>query len=184
MTQNADLSFKTDPQTLREIAVNPALMKKALAEFKQQLTQLTGAKKAALLSQMGGYHRCLDDLDESEKCLRESLEIFVSLKRTDAITITKIRLATTLFWKQKWSEAEELFLKSIKEIKASKDEKLTSLLDLAFNSYGKMLFEQKRYKTSLEYFIKALEIRLIKGDIEHINNTQLAIDRLRNLVET
>ena len=168
---------------MREIVVAPKVIQNKIDGLKNTLDDQPLPLRASLLAQIGSHYRCLEKLEESENCLRKALEVFNSLKRIDAQIVTSIRLALTLHSKKKWTESEELYLNCIKKIESSQDSKVSSLLDFAYYNYARFLFEQKRYKTSLDFFIKALELRLIKGDIELINNTQIAINRLKELID-
>ena len=167
---------------MREVPDDAVQMQKGLAWLENELmtskNQAT-PKEAALLSQIGVYARILGDLDLAEDSFNKAIEILECAGRPDHILGVKLRLAIVHQFRGAYTKADNFYHNAIKAIRSSKDERVSKYLDFALQHLGKSRFEQKLYQESLDYFLEALEIRLMKGDIELIGSTEKAIAKIR-----
>jgi tetratricopeptide (TPR) repeat protein len=171
---------------LREVPLDAVQMQKGLAWLENELLQerkSVSVKQAALLSQIGVYARILGDLDLAEKSFNDAIEVLEAQKRPDLILGVKLRLAIVYQFKGSYTKADNFYMNAIKVIRSSTDEKISKYLDFALQHLAKSRFEQKFYQESLNYFLEALEIRLIKGDIELIQSTEKAISKVREKMD-
>ena len=165
--------LKEKPTNLEEMKEGIDFIHSALMKESDEL------KKASMLSLIGVYSRIVGELTESESYLSEAIEIFKKHQKAKPLTYLRLRLATTLHWKEKYSSAEKIFL----EIIQSQTPESKHYLDYACQHMGKCKFDQKLYKEALNYFMQALDLRLVKGDMELIRSTEMAIEKVRPLIQ-
>ncbi len=176
---NMNFSFGDD---LREVPEDSHQMKKGLDWLQDKLVELgpeDNKKAAVILSHIGGYARIMGDLELSEKCYLDAIKVFEELKMSEQVFASKLRLAVTYQHKGNTSKSSEIYTKAIKVIKGSKSQSVRGYLDFALQHYGKQKFEQKLYQEALNLFMEAYELRIIKGDLELLSSTELAISKTR-----
>jgi tetratricopeptide (TPR) repeat protein len=128
---------------------------------------------------VGSFYRILGDLEKSQMYLEDALKYFGDNGQKGQELITNLRLATTYHWMGKFGKAENMLAQIISFIIEKNNKKLAGYLDFAYLSLGKCLFDQKRYSESQDYFLKSLDIRLQKGNVELIEATQFALEKVR-----
>jgi len=170
---NMEVEIQVD---LREAPKSYDEMKKGIAFLKTKIEETEDELElASMYSLIGGYSRILLELDESEKYLNLSLEIYEKQQFKIQAFAVKIRLATTYLWKEQFTKADAFFISAIKICEKSHNEKIKDYLDFVLQHYGKSKFEQKCYNEANELFIRAMEMRAAKGNIELMESTQQAL---------
>lgn len=173
-----------DRETLRDLAEDQDEMKKGIEYLKQQLSEeKDDLKRAALMSHLGVYCRILNDYANSEEFFIKAIELYREKDHEARAFAVRLRLAHTYHWKEQYTKSDEIFLKSLEKIKKSSDKNITKYKDYILQHFGKSKFDRQMYKDALNMFLEALELRLAKGDLDLIESTQMAIDRVREFVE-
>ena len=176
----------TYAEDLREVPIDAVAMKKGLDWLEEKLSEVSDDDKVQqtiLYSQLSGFARILGDLDLAEQYIVQALEILKEFNRPDQIFAMNLRLAIILQYRGNYSKASEIYTNSIKEIEESKDKKKLKYLDFVFQHYGKLKFDQGFYKEALDFFMRAYEERIIKGDLELISSTEFAIAQTRKKLD-
>jgi tetratricopeptide (TPR) repeat protein len=180
---NMSFSYGDD---LREVPEDSEQMRKGLDWLQDKIVELAPEdtkKSAVLLSMIGGYARIMGDLDLSEKCYHDAIKAFEELKATEQVFAAKLRLAVTYQFQKKYSKSTEIFEKAIKIMRSSKSPAVRNYLDFALQHFGKQKFEQGFYAEAMDLFMEALEQRIVKGDLELISSTELAINKTKDKLE-
>ncbi|MGY0691902.1 tetratricopeptide repeat protein [Virgibacillus sp. FSP13] len=123
---------------------------------------------------LGFFLRIVGELEESEKSLHTSIEMYNDLDNQHGVFTNKLGLAHTYQWWTKYEMSNQLF-NELLEI-AETDSDYTYFLDFVYQHCGKNEFDQKSFPEALSFFEKALELRLEKGDQELISQTESAIE--------
>lgn len=170
-------------ESLRDVPTDPEGLRSYTRELEQSLLVTTNfEQRAKFLGELGVHLRTLGELDQAEKCLRESLGIIedrnLGLKKEIQ---QKIRLAHVLQWKRNFKKSHELFDEIISICRAH--DEVSGYLDFAFQHAGKNLFDQKKYKEALVFFEEAFKLRKKKqAPQDQIDSTLMAIERTRSLL--
>lgn len=177
-----NMEYEISDEDLREFPVDADQMQKGVELLKSKLGQqgLSELESAALMSQIGVYSRIVGDLDTSENMLINTLHIYQDQNKQTHVLHTQLRLATTLQWKGNFTKAEKYYNDITKRILAGGERSsLHKFLDFAYQHHGKCLFEKSMYKDALEKFMQAMELRVIKGDLNLIQSTEHALKVVR-----
>lgn len=175
---NMDFYYAED---LREVPKNPEEMRRGIEQLKDSLEKEDDElKRASLMSQIGSYARIFGDLDLAENMYNDALSVIENKGKVHHVLAIKLRLAIVYQWKKEYSKADNIFSKSIKHIEKTRDENVQKYLDFACQHYAKSLFEQGLYQRALDHLIRALELRLEKGDMSLVESTQKAIQICRD----
>lgn len=180
---NMEFSYGDD---LREVPEDTHQMKKGVDWLQDKLVEIgpdDNKKAAVLLTHLGGFARIMGDYDLSEKCYLDAARAFEELKMSEQVFATKLRLAVTYQHKGNTTKSSEIYMKAIKMMKESKSQSVRSYLDFALQHYGKQKFEAKLYQEALDLFMEAMELRIIKGDLDLISSTEFAIAKTREKLE-
>lgn len=169
-----------DPHTLREFAIISSQLEDAIKDSEKKLMVCSSEplSKAQLLSHLGGLYRLNQNLDQSQKALEGAALIFAEFADEKWLTLTRIRLANTFQWQNKFSLADQIFKDVIND--CNQNPSIHQYLDFALQHHGKNLFDQSRFTEALKHFEEAYQIRLQKGDKELINSTNIAIETTKN----
>lgn len=181
---NMNFSYGDD---LREVPEDSEQMRKGLDWLQDKIVELgpDDTKKAAvLLSQIGGYARIMGDLDLSEKCYLDAIKAFEELKASEQLFAAKLRLAVTFQYQRKFSKSTEIYEKAIKIMRTSKSPAVRNYLDFALQHYAKQKFEQGFYSEAMDMFMETLELRIVKGDLDLVASTELAINKTKEKLES
>lgn len=161
--------------TLSEHPVNKSDFLKTIRELDVKITStLTAAEKGKLLSKSGVFYRIYGDLSRSEICLNESMKLLKNEKDGIEYKTTELRLAQT-YQKQNKTKESLIILEKL-ERECIKNAKLEKLTDFVFQHKAKVYFDISEYDKAMQYFEKALKIRLEKGDTKLIESTEFAIE--------
>lgn len=167
---------------LREVPDDAVQMQKGLLWLQENFSKMEDQKSpkaAATLSRIGTFARMLGDLEVAESSFQDSLVILEEKGRSDQALAVKLRLAIVHQFKGDYAKADNFYVNAIKVMKNSKDERINRFLDFALQHLAKSRFEQKFYREALDYSLEALEIRLIKGDMDLIQSTEQVISKVR-----
>ncbi len=166
--------------SLKEQPVDVEAMLQGIDLLKEQLDiEENILKRASMLSLLGVFNRIAQDFIGSEENLKEAYQIFKSEKKLVAAYVARLRLGVTYQWKQQFSKAEKIFLDCIEIARNSEEKEMVGYEDYALLHLGKCKFDQGFYNEALEYFTQAIELRIVKGDIELIKTTEKAIEVVR-----
>lgn len=176
----ADIPFNTNTsfsEDLREIPEDFEQFREGIEWLKNKIeeSELESLDRGVMLSLCGGLSRIVMDLDQALEQLKEALRIFQTHSKIVPEFVCQIRLAHTYQYKEDFVAAEEIFLKLLQELKANPKHPCSDHLDFVFQHYGKCLLEMNYLEKAETLFLKALEIRLAKGDLELIESTQKAL---------
>ncbi len=171
---------------LKEVPEDAVAMKKGADWLQEKIDELDESDKVQqtiLLSQLSGFARILGDLDLAETSIVQAIEILKEFKREDQIFAMNLRLAIVYQYRANFAKADQIYTSSLKEIETSGDKKLKKYHDFVLQHYGKLKFDQGFYKEALDYFMRAYEERIVKGDLELLSSTEFAIAQTRKKVE-
>lgn len=173
-----------DEKTLREVALNPEVLREYLQELEIELAQTTDLKrKVSILGEQGLRFRTLNDLVPAEAKLREAL----ALVETHQLGIQreiqqKLRLAHVLQWKKEFNASDALFAECLQVCLTNPDVK--QYLAFSYQHAGKNFFDQDRFQEANDYFEKALELRLREhAPPDQIESSEQALTETRRRLE-
>lgn len=171
---NMEVEIQDD---LREAPKSYDDMQRGVAFLKNKIQETNDdeIELASIFSLIGAYARILLELEESENFLNLSLKIYEKHDLKIQAFAVKIRLATTYLWKEQFTKADAFFSSAIKICEKSKNQKIKDYLDFVLQHYGKSKFEQKCYNEANKLFIRAMELRAIKGNLELMESSQQAL---------
>lgn len=131
--------------------------------------------------ELGVNLRQADRFSEAEDVLKKALEIVAEKNLGVASEVQqKIRLAHVYQEQRNFAESNALFEECLGLCQSNK---LDHYYPFALQHQGKNLFDQKRYAEALEYFEKALKLRIsVKAPQDQIESTERAIERTRELL--
>lgn len=159
---------------LREKCSNEDLLKEIIRKFKIEidaLTEVSITDKTFLYGNIGNLYR----IAGKQYMAIESLQKAIRLGGNKQIN-NVIRLGEALKYD---GQHEKALIKFDEAIKLSTSHSSSALLDFAFQHKGKCLLEMGQLSSALDYFQKAMKIRMEKGDQSLIDSTQKAIDFTR-----
>lgn len=165
-----DISYRINPQTLREEANNADDIRRAMHHHHQQAMRpnLEPLLKIHELGMTGNFARLVHEFALAEECLTEAVMLCETYHHQRYLFINRIRLATVYQWMGNFEASTALFDELLKN-------PIAGLEDFVLQHAGKNAFEMLQYEKALGYFQSALKIRMAKGVDELINSTQLAI---------
>lgn len=161
-------------EQLNEQAINFEEMEKGVDFLKEKYESLPdkGAKGVVLLGQIGSYLRVLNQLPEAEKTFEKAQKIIKEHDLPHIAMAIDLRMALIHLAKKKYVPANKIFEDALKTIKESDDKKLTQLSDFALFHYARSKFAEGCLQEARDMVTRALELRLVKGDLEVIEHTQ------------
>jgi tetratricopeptide (TPR) repeat protein len=187
MAETKDIPFNMDykiNKELREQPVDMDAMLMGIDHLKEELeNEENQIKRASILSLLGVFSRISGDYIGSENFLKESYEIFKTEKKFLAAFVARLRLGVTYQWKEQYSKSEKIFLSCIDIARNSDDPALAGYEDFALQHLGKCKFDQGLINEALDYFTEAMELRIVKGDLELIKSTEKAIEVVRSFLK-
>ncbi|MFJ5770498.1 hypothetical protein [Psychrobacillus sp. NPDC093180] len=157
---------------LRDKCSNENLLREVIKKFEDRIDSLTAravelnSEKIFLYGNIGNLYRIVGKTNLAI----ESLQIAITLGESKQIN-NVIRLGEALKYDGQHEQALNKFDEAI-ELCVNN----TTFLDFAFQHKGKCLLELGQTSLAADYFRKAMQIRLIKGDQSLIDSTQKAID--------
>lgn len=131
--------------------------------------------RAMGLSRVGSFQRMCWQLDKAQASLKEAFEFFRENKNMPALVCTGIRLGHVYHWKEDYGKAEELFTRCLELCRKSNDKNVKFYESFCLQHMGKCRYDQSMFKDALNFFLRALDLRLPEGNIELINSTTHAI---------
>ncbi|GAB4014574.1 MAG: hypothetical protein Fur0010_12830 [Bdellovibrio sp.] len=174
-----DMSTKFNDD-LKDEAVNPEDMKKGIAFLKEKLEEAKDdLELAKIYNMIGIYQRILSNFEDAEVSFSQAHTIFTNLKETVLLEGVNLRMAIMYQQMGDYNKSDSIFTRIIKEIEQNQNKALEHYHDFVLQHYGKSLFDQKRYQKALDLFLRAHAMRLLKGDVNLIQSTELAIKKTK-----
>lgn len=169
---------------LRDVPVHPEEMEKGVAFLKEKLDLSNSEKeRAKLLNLIGIYLRILGKLEEAELMLADAHTLYLNLKEPVLAEGVSLRMAIVYQYMGDFNKSDAVFTRIIKEVEQNQNRNLAGFHDFALQHYAKSLFEQKRYQKALDLLLRVHSMRLLKGDMNLIESTEIAIQKTREMME-
>ena len=167
---------------LREIPDDREEFKKGIISLEQKLADAeTKLEKAQYLSKLGVLNRIIGNLEISFKQHTDAQLIIRNLDNEKLYIVNEIRLATTLQFQGQFEAAEQIHARLEHQIYTNNHHH--DLLHFIHQHKGKNYYEWGKLALALAEFEKALSIRKIKGDKALIHSTEVAIQKMRELMD-
>lgn len=172
-----DIPYNTEfyfDEYLREVPVSETEMLKAIDYLKDQSYNISDNDKLAkVYGLIGVYSRIANKIEESKRYLRFAVELNLKVGNSKSMFVNELRLAHTYQCESNFQHSNQLFGKLIEQ--AENHYPYNEYLDFTYQHAGKNLFDQMKYELALNYFKKALEIRLREENEDLIISTEFAI---------
>lgn len=183
-----DLSTYLD-ENIKEKPNNFEEMQKAVEAYKEHAKSLGDREeeeieKANTYTLIGLYSRILLALEDSEEYLKKAFELFKKHGKVSSAQMTKVRLATTLFWASNYTKSDEYFFSTIEKFRNSRDTKSQTILAYSLENFGKSKLERLMVQSALDLFLEALELKIALGKLEDIKNVESLIAIARGKIES
>lgn len=138
-------------------------------------------KKSLMKSKVGVYLCTLKDFNESEKYLSVAIEELENQKQEASALVAKIRLATTFHYNNTFGKCDKLLNLCLTQTQSSDDSKINCYKDFVLQHLGKSKMDQKHFGEAEELLLNALDLRILKGDIDLIESTKSALSLLNKI---
>ncbi|MGB0452094.1 MAG: hypothetical protein ACPGJV_00145 [Bacteriovoracaceae bacterium] len=158
-------------------------MLEAITVHIEKSSSLEGPSKAKHLLKAGVYQRIVQQLEQSAETLTTAFNLFKESGSMDEAQITKLRLATTLAWQEKYTKSDDYYKKEIKRLEGAKDPKKQKLLAYALENLAKSKFRRNFYKEALDLFLEAHEVLMLIGRVEEMGKVNDYILKTRENLE-
>lgn len=166
-------------ENLRDVPDAPGEMALVVTHLKEELSRpdLQGAEEARLLGQIGVLSRMLGHLDEARSDFEKAVALCEQVGNGKARLVNSIRLAHVYQWQRRFDLSDPLFTEAVSlcEIRSE----FSEYLDFALQHYGKSQFDQGNYAEAERLFVRALQLRLPKGDDSLVASSRLALEVTR-----
>ncbi|MET8542604.1 tetratricopeptide repeat protein [Kitasatospora sp. NPDC004799] len=136
------------------------------------------ARTRVLTRWIGIGRMCLGHHEEARTFLRRSLDLAARLGNTRAVIATGLNLADAHRYSGDVQTADALYRSALTNARSTHPE----LLDFALQHTGKHLMERGDLADARTHLQEALRLRLAKGDAELIESTQVALNRVEQLL--
>lgn len=161
---------------LRDEPIDFAEMQKGILFLIKDLETIDSpVEKAIAQSRIGVFQRMCWQLDKAETSLKEAFEILRENRYMPGVVNTGIRLAHVYHWKEEYGKAEELFTRCLDICRKSNDNNVKKYESFCLQHLGKCRFDQAMFNDALNFFLGALDLRLLEGNLDLINSTRHAI---------
>ncbi|PIK16711.1 tetratricopeptide repeat protein [Halobacteriovorax sp. JY17] len=161
---------------LREVPVDTDQMHRGINFLKEAASEESEELiKAKIFSHIGFYSRIVFELNQSHDFYEQSIALYEKHKKKLSAFSVKIRLAVTYQWMGKFAKADSFFHHALEVCRSSNEKKVQKFEVTILEYYGKCKFEQHSISKAEELLTDALEIRIISGDLELINQAQHAL---------
>lgn len=161
-----------DNEYLREKCSDELVLKEIIEKFEEEIHSLSNSKSEDMIFLHGNIGNLYRILGNTQQAI-DSLQTAVGLCDENKKISNVIRLGEALKYDgqpeqalNKFDEAIDLCTSSVSSV----------LLDFAYQHKGKCLLELGQMNLALDYFQKAMKIRIAKGDQSLIASTQKVID--------
>lgn len=172
---NLNYSFGDD---LKEIPDDQGQFDQAIEYLKEQLEKESSQLELTKVhSKLGSLLRIRGRLDESLNHHLMAEKILDGLSEPRLAVLNKIRLASTFQFLKSYDQATEILKACINSIEGSPES--SDIIDFAFQHLGKVYFDQREVEKAEVAFLKALEIRKVKGDQELVASTTQALNAIQ-----
>lgn len=161
---------------LRDEPVDFAEMQQGINFLLKDLETITDSiERGMSLSRIGVFQRMCWQLDKAEASLKEAFELLRENRHMSGVVNSGIRLAHVYHWKEEYGKAEELFTKCLEICRKSNDNNVKRYESFCLQHIGKCRFDQSMFNDALNFFLRALDLRLPEGNVELINSTRHAL---------
>lgn len=120
------------------------------------------------------YFRVLKEYEKSESYLKECIEFYENKENERKVFINKIRLATLFQCKREFEKSDKIYKELFENIY-----KFPDIEDFLYQHFAKNKFLQNDFVLAINFFERALEIRVIKNDEKLLESTKFALDICR-----
>lgn len=178
-----NINFSLD-ENLKEIPDNIDDMNRAINFLETKLIEESqdDYERMRLSGIVGTLYRILGDLDMAEEHINSAIAASNNLRDRRAQLENLLRLAYVYQVREQYDLADRIYKQVIEACEVSRDatnpvnrNPFKNDLDLAYQYYGKCLYDQGDFFNALHMFEKALRIRTQKGDPVEIGSTEHAI---------
>ena len=169
-------------ENLRDVAVDPKSML-AACEYLQTklLNEQDLNSQVRILTQLGSFHRILNNLHEAENCHIQCIELLNKLAADSVrMVAAKIRLAHVYQWQKRFEVSNQIFLDCLLLAEGLSDN--GEMKSFALQHQGKNLFDQKKYDEALKHFYEAMMIRARLKRDDLADSSRLALNRVVSLL--
>ena len=161
---------------LREVPIDTDQMnqgvnflKTAALEEKEELI------KAKIFSHIGFYSRVIFELDQSYSYYEQSIALYEKNKKKLSAFSVKVGLAVTYQWMGKFTKADSFFNHALNICRESDQVRIKKFEATILEYYGKSKFEQHSISQAQEYLSDAVELRIINGELDTLEDTKNAL---------
>ena len=179
-----DMTHSLD-ERLRPTPNNPDQMQQGVDELIIKLDKEESAiKKSLMKSKIGVYLCTLKKFDESEQYLLAAVEELENQKQEASALVAKIRLATTYHYKEAYGKCDKILKLCLKQTQSSSDSKISNYKDFVIQHLGKSKMDQKHFGEAEELLLKALHLRILKGELDLIDSTKSVLSLLNKIKDS
>ncbi|MFG2905430.1 tetratricopeptide repeat protein [Kitasatospora sp. NPDC048286] len=172
----------THDDNLRMVPTDRDELTTALGRLHEELRGLPEgsdhARTRVLTRWIGIGRMCLGNHEDARTFLKRSLDLAAALGNTGAVVATGLNLADAHRYSGDVQTADALYRSALNTARSHHPE----LLDYALQHFGKHLMERGDLAGALARLQEAMRLRVAKGDIELIDSTQAALDRVELLI--
>lgn len=175
---NIDFTFDDN---LREVPENPEDMLRAIDYLEIRLIEESqdDYERMRLSGLVGTLYLIIGDYEMAEEHIHTAITSSNNLRDRQAQLRNLLRLAQVYQYRKQFELADRIFKQVIQAYEANRDTPRNSIfmadLDMAYQQYGKCLFDQGDYEIALHMFEKALSLQQDKPDKSSMLSTQHAI---------
>lgn len=163
---------------LRETPEDSLQMRQGLdfliKKLDEENSDLSEDQIAMLKMTIAGTARIMGDLEHAEQMLVDACSYYKESQNKPYFLAAQIRLAIIYQWQNKYSAAEEKYIQLLETVNKLLKDGPSYLVhkELIVFNLGRCAFEQKFYQVAMDWFLKCLDLRLSKGDVNAINQIQ------------
>lgn len=163
---------------LREVPEDSTQMLKGVDWLNEELIRVSPIdqlQSAMLLHMLCVYCRITGDYKSAETCGKDAIKVFKEKGKSELGFFMKLRMAQVFHYKNSYSTAGDIYTQALETIEKSKSAQVKKYLEFVLFHYGCLKFERKFYAEANSLFSRALDARLIAGDIQKIKDTEYAL---------
>ncbi len=163
---------------LREVPEDSTQMLKGIEWLNEELIRVspTDALQSALvLHNLCVYSRITGDYKTAETCGKDAINVFKEKGKSELVFFMKLRMAQLFHYKKNYTQADEIYVKAQKTIEKSKSAQVKKYFEFVLFHLGCLKFEKGFFAEANSLFARALDERLIAGDLQKIQACEKAL---------
>ena len=168
---------------MREVPEDATDLLKGIEWLNEELIRVSPVdtlQSAVILLNLCVYGRISGDYKAAQTCGLDALKVFSEYKKSEEAFLTKLRLAQVCHYQGKFAKANDVYSQALETVEKSKSQQVKKYSEFILFHWGCMKFEQRFYGEASSLFARALDERLILGDIEKIQQAQQAMGRVND----